>query len=224
MAKAEDATRARISAVEEDGIRVVRVGPLGPGANNAYLIRDLGRSETVLVDMPVTDGILLEALGSEGPVTRIVATHWHPDHWMSHDEVRAATGAPVLVGDREINIPEERIDGRLADGDEVPAGAARLRVLHTPGHTPGSICLVLGRTLISGDTLFAGGPGRTWARGDLEVLLETIASRLLPLPEATRVFPGHGGPTTIGAERQGHQEYLKHPRPAGYFGDVAWSG
>lgn len=214
----------RISILEEGDARIVRVGPVGPVNNNAYLVRDTARGESLLVDMPASSPELLEALTAEGPVRQIIATHWHPDHWMSYDAVRAATSAPVLVGDREIRIPEERIDGRLADGVEVAMGSIRITVLHTPGHTPGSISLRAGRTVITGDTLFAGGPGRTFARGDLEMVLQSIVERLLPLPDDTAVLPGHGELTTIGAARRGQAEYARHPRPPGYFGDVSWSG
>lgn len=214
--------RAAVTAIEEGDLRIVKIGPDGPSANNAYIIRDLAAGESLLVDMPVTDGTLLEAIAAEGTVRRIVATHWHPDHWTSYDAVRAATSAPVLVGDREIRIPEERIDGRLTDGQEIKVGSARVRVLHTPGHTPGSISLRVGRTLIGGDTLFRDGPGKTWATGDLEVLIETIVTRLLPLPPETVVLPGHGENTTIGDAAEGHAAYRAHPKPVGYFGDVSW--
>ena len=187
----------------EDGdVRILKVGPMGPYDNNAYLVRDLSRGESLLVDMPLEESILLEALAAEGNVRTIVATHWHPDHWMTYDAVRAATGAPVLVGAREIKITEERIDGRLADGDTVSVGGAALEVIHTPGHTPGSISLRIGRAVISGDTLFRGGPGKTFARGDLEVLIQSIVDRLHPLPDDTVVLPGHGATTTIGESRR----------------------
>jgi hydroxyacylglutathione hydrolase len=207
----------------EDGdVRVLKVGPMGPYGNNAYLVRDLARGESLLVDMPLEEDVLLEALAAEGRVRTIVATHWHPDHWMTYDAVRAATGAPVLVGAREINIPEERIDGRLEDGDSVPFGGSSLEVLHTPGHTPGSISLRIGRAVISGDTLFRGGPGKTSARGDLEQLVRSIVEKLHPLPDETVVLPGHGDSTTIGESRRQYAEYVQRPHPPGYFGDVEW--
>jgi glyoxylase-like metal-dependent hydrolase (beta-lactamase superfamily II) len=141
---------------------------------------------------------------------------------MTYDAVRAATGAPVLVGSSEIRIPEERIDGRLDNGAEVKVGSARIEVIHTPGHTPGSISLRIGRALISGDTLFNGGPGKTSARGDLETIMASITAKLLPLPEETIVLPGHGTTTTIAASRQGVAAYQRHPKPAGFYGDVEW--
>jgi glyoxylase-like metal-dependent hydrolase (beta-lactamase superfamily II) len=207
----------------EDGdIRILKVGPMGPYDNNAYLIRDLGRGESVLVDMPLEERVLLDALAAEGRIRSIVATHWHPDHWMTYDAVRAATGAPVLVGAKEINIPEERIDGRLEHGDTVPLGGTALEVLHTPGHTPGSISLRAGRAVISGDTLFQGGPGKTFASGDLETLIQSIVDKLHPMADDTVVFPGHGVSTTIGESRRQYAEYVRHPHRAGYYGDVEW--
>ena len=162
------------------------------------------------------------AITAEGGVQSIVATHWHLDHWATYDAVRAATGAPVLVGDAEINIPEERIDGRLRDGAEVRVGGVRIEVLHTPGHTPGSISLRVGQAVITGDTLFNGGPGRTFDFGDLETILASIDARLLPLPPGTVVLPGHGVNTSIAEARTGRDIYRRHPRAPGFFGDVEW--
>ncbi len=159
---------AEITVFEDGGVRIVKVGPMGPYDNNAYIVRDVAAGEALLVDMPLEEGPLLAAIAAEGGIRTVIATHWHPDHWMTYDAVRAATGAPVLVGAVEVKIPEERIDGRLADGAEVKVGAARITVLHTPGHTPGSISLRVGGAVITGDTLFNGGPGKTSAKGDLE--------------------------------------------------------
>jgi glyoxylase-like metal-dependent hydrolase (beta-lactamase superfamily II) len=141
---------------------------------------------------------------------------------MTYDPVRKATQAPVFVGAKEIRIPVERIDGRLSHGDEVKVGAKRVTILHTPGHTPGSICLRIGRALISGDTLFQGGPGRTSASGDLGIIIDSIVEHLHPLGDDTLVMPGHGPNTTIGEARREYAEYLKHPWPADFCGDVEW--
>ena len=214
--------RAPIEVLEEDGIRIVRVGPMGPYGNNAYIVRDTSAHAGLLVDMPLEERPLLDALTAEGGVQSVVATHWHRDHWMSYDAVRAATGAPVLVGDSEVNVPEERINGRLRDRQELRVGGIRVTVLHTPGHTPGSISLRVGRAVITGDTLFRGGPGRTSAAGDLETILASIDAKLLPLPDQTVVMPGHGAGTTIADARSGREGYRRHPKPAGFHGDVEW--
>jgi len=213
---------ADVTVREDGGVRIVQVGPMGPYGNNAYIVRDVAAGASLLVDMPLDEGPLLEAIAAEGGVQQVIATHWHPDHWATYDAVRSATGAPVLVGAVEIRIPSERIDGRLDDGAEVRVGSIRIGVIHTPGHTPGSISLRVGGALISGDTLFKGGPGKTFATGDLETIVATIESRLLPLPPETQVLPGHGDSTTIEASRRGVTAYLRSPKRAGFFGDVEW--
>ena len=215
-------TAAPFETFEDGDTRIVKVGPMGPYGNNAYLVSDTAKGETLLVDMPLEEGTLLDAIEAEGGVRTVVATHWHPDHWMTYDPVRKATKAPVLVGAKEINIPDERIDGRLDDGADVRVGSVRVRILHTPGHTPGSISLHIGRAVISGDTLFDGGPGKTFAKGDLETLIKSIVDKLHPLPDETVVLPGHGVATTIGESRRGYAEYVKHPHGAGHYGDVEW--
>ncbi len=211
-----------VSVVEDGDVRIVKVGPMGPYGNNAYIVRDLAQRESLLVDMPLETGALLDAIAADGNVRQVLATHWHPDHWMSYDAVREATHAPVLVGDQEINIEESRIDRRVADAEEVLVGSVRCTVLHTPGHTPGSICLRVGRAVISGDTLFDGGPGKTSRAGDVETIVQAIVAKLHPLPDDTLVMPGHGANTDIGTSRRQYQEYLTHPAPPGYYGDVEW--
>jgi hydroxyacylglutathione hydrolase len=211
-----------VSVFEDGDTRVVKVGPMGPYNNNAYIVRDTARGESLLVDMPLETGALLDAIAADGNVRTVLATHWHPDHWMSYDAVRGATQAPVLVGDREIRIDESHIDRRVADGEEVRVGGLRCTVIHTPGHTPGSICLRVGRALISGDTLFDGGPGKTFAAGDLETIIASITARLLPLPDDTVVMPGHGADTTIGTARSQYAQYVEHPHAPGFYGDVEW--
>ncbi len=197
-----------MEAYREGDIEVVRIGPLGPYGNNAYIIADTGARQSLVVDMPAEGEKILEAL-ADARVTSIVATHWHPDHWMSYDLIRSATGAPVYVHENEIRVPPERIDARVRDGQELTVGSARVRVIHTPGHTPGSICLLLGKVLLTGDTLFPGGPGNTtFPGGDFSTIIASLDDKLFRLPAETVVMPGHGDSTTIGNERPHLQEWI----------------
>lgn len=205
----------------EGDIEVVRLGPLGPYGNNAYIIADTAAKASLIVDMPAEGEKILAALG-DANVQAIVATHWHPDHWMSYDLVRGATKAPVYVHEAEVKIPPERIDARVADGEEIRVGSARLRVIHTPGHTPGSICLRLGRVLLTGDTLFPGGPGRTQTPDDLRMVVRSIAERLLPLEDDLMVWPGHGDTTTIGRSRAEYEQFALRQHRPDLSGDVSW--
>lgn len=225
----------------EDDIVVIKCGPLRPYNNNAYIVADTAAREALLVDMPADadDGdehgetaangthvvAALSDLALNGAkVRQIVATHWHPDHWMSYDAIRAATGAPVAVFEHEVRVPPERIDRKLADGEEIRCGAARLRVIHTPGHTPGSISLLLGKYLMSGDTLFNGGPGRTQTPEDLLTEIASIVAKLYVLPDEVLVLPGHGENTTIAQSRREYAVFHQREHPADLCGDVTWLG
>jgi glyoxylase-like metal-dependent hydrolase (beta-lactamase superfamily II) len=206
----------------EGDYQILKIGPLGPYNNNAYIVSDTAARKSMIVDMPAESRQVVDAIG-ELHVEGIIATHWHPDHWADYDLVRSSTGAPVLVYEHEVRVPPERIDGRLRDGQEIQLGGMRLRVIHTPGHTPGSICIQVGQVLISGDTLFDGGPGRTAAPEDLQTELRSIAESLLALPQETIVWPGHGAGTTIAASVAGFTGFQSRSHASDLHGDVTWT-
>jgi glyoxylase-like metal-dependent hydrolase (beta-lactamase superfamily II) len=158
----------------------------------------------------------------------IIITHRHGDHWAEVDAVKDALKAPVWCHEGDRAPYKAKVFDTLSDGDEVPFGESRLRIIHTPGHTPGSICLSLetadGPVLISGDTLFPGGPGRSDSPAALQEMIGSITARLLTLPEETRVLPGHGDDTTIAASKREHAVFASKPHPADLAGDVTWEG
>jgi glyoxylase-like metal-dependent hydrolase (beta-lactamase superfamily II) len=207
-------------------VDVIKVGPLGPYANNAYIIVDRGSGESIFVDATMESARAIEAAAGT-KVARIIVTHRHGDHWANIDDVRSATGAPVYCHEGDRGPYAKKVDGTLADGEDVRIGDSAVRVLHTPGHTPGSICLFLqtgvGPALISGDTLFPGGPGRSDNPAALREMIASIRARLLPLPDATHVYPGHGDDTTIGAARAEIAVFDAREHPADLHGDVTWA-
>jgi glyoxylase-like metal-dependent hydrolase (beta-lactamase superfamily II) len=181
-------------------VRRRRVGPLD---NDAYFVACPETGEAVLIDAAnEAPQLIAAAQGIE--LRAILETHGHWDHWQALAEVSREFPAAVVAAHPEDlgMFPPPPPGHHLHDGEVVEFGHRRLTVLHTPGHTPGSVCFLAPGILFSGDTLFPGGPGATRPpEGDFATILTSIEVKLWPLPDSTLVLPGHGDPTTIGAER-----------------------
>jgi hydroxyacylglutathione hydrolase len=196
---------------------VIKVGPLGPYANNAYVIVDRATKRSIVVDAPFDSDKTVEAARGTD-VQMIVVTHRHADHWANIDLVKEKLGAPVFCHEGDRAPYKEKVFDTLADGAVVPIGETEVRVIHTPGHTPGSICLLVEGVLISGDTLFPGGPGRSDTPDDLREMVGSITSRLLALPDDTAVYPGHGDNTTIGDSKREYAAFASKEHRADLCG------
>jgi hydroxyacylglutathione hydrolase len=196
--------------------------PVGPLRCNCTLLGDETTHEAMVID-PGDDipDILVRLAKHSLTLRQIIVTHAHIDHVGGAVLLRKATGAPVLLNEKDLallemmdvqagwlGVPTPAVappDASAEDGMKVGLANLAAEVLHTPGHTPGSICLHFAKEnlLLAGDTLFAGSIGRTdLPGGDGRQILHSLRNRLLVLPDATRVVPGHGVETTIGAERQ----------------------
>ena len=209
-------------AYRDDQITIEVLRDLGSYGNNAYLLRPADGGPVTVVDVPEGSEAIVEALG-ETPVERIVVTHSHFDHWGGFDVVRAHTDAPVLAGAAETNLEASRNVQPLAHDATFEVGGASVRVIHTPGHTPGSICLHVGDAVLTGDTLFPGGPGRSGSPEALQEEIESITTRLYPLADQTVVLPGHGDATTIGESKAEYEVFASREHPADLHGDVLWA-
>lgn len=183
-------------------VRKIRVGEM---ENNVYVLECPETHEALLVDACFEPEQILEGAAGANLVA-IVQTHAHFDHIQALPALKVKLGVPVLAQPGEdYPVP---IDRELSDGDSVPFGNRSVKVLSTPGHTPSGICLWTEGHLISGDTLFPGGPGNTW--GDpaaFAQIIKSIESKLFVLPDETAVYPGHGEDTTLGAEKPHLQEW-----------------
>jgi glyoxylase-like metal-dependent hydrolase (beta-lactamase superfamily II) len=180
--------------------------------NNVWIVGDA--SEVIVVDAAHEADTILGAVGDRTLVA-VVCTHAHNDHINAVAEIVAATGAPVYLhpDDRMLwNVVNPTLEPRpLADGDVITVAGADLQVLHTPGHSPGGVCLYSSElgVVLSGDTLFHGGPGATGRSfSHFPTILDSIRERLLSLPSETRVLTGHGDETTIGAEASAYDEWV----------------
>lgn len=194
---------------------------LGRMGNNCYVLRPTSGGPVTVVDAPEGIEEVVNALAGTA-IERTVVTHSHFDHWLGFDVLGTATDAPVFVGSEETNLDATWNAQPLEDGDVFAVGDAQVQVIHTPGHTPGSICLLVGKALLTGDTLFPGGPGRTRTHEDLETEIESIVTRLHALEGETLVLPGHGAGTTIEASRAEYAIFAAKEHDPDLHGDVLW--
>jgi len=191
---------------------------VGPFAANCYLVGCPRSKEAVIIDPGAEGRRIIKRVQELGlKIKYIINTHGHIDHIGANAEVREAFSALLLVHAKDaplLSSPQAGMalfmnkgrqappDSTIKDGDILEVGTLRIKVLETPGHTPGGISLDINGVLFTGDTLFAGSIGRTdFPGGSYSQLIDSIMRKLLVYPDDTQVFPGHGPSTSIGDER-----------------------
>jgi glyoxylase-like metal-dependent hydrolase (beta-lactamase superfamily II) len=199
-------------------IETLQLGPLG---TNGYIVGDEATGRAVVIDPGGDAPVVLETLGRlHLALATIVVTHAHFDHIGGVRDLVEATGASFAISEEEVAVlevaPERALvlagvvvppppapDRLLHHGDVLTMGGQSFRVVHTPGHSPGHVCLIGDGVAFVGDVVFQGSIGRTdLPGGDYATLLRSIATHILPLPDATVLYPGHGPATTVGDERR----------------------
>jgi glyoxylase-like metal-dependent hydrolase (beta-lactamase superfamily II) len=195
-------------ALAFDGPYRLETFAVAPYDNNIYIVSEPGSDSVLLIDAANDAPRILKELHGRR-LTHILTTHGHQDHTQAARALREATGAPFCCHDGDAAMMPIPPDHRIQDGEQFPVGSRQLRAVHTPGHTPGSVCFLIGHHLISGDTLFPGGPGNTQnPYSSFPQIIDSIKTKLFTLPDDTDVLPGHGRPTTIGAERPHLDEWI----------------
>jgi len=186
---------------DPSGLVVRCLRNLGPFENNIFIVSDAGSREAYILD----GGFEPEQIASAADglhVRAILVTHGHRDHHENVGTLKSLLKAPVAIGIDDAAMLSVEADSLIVDQQSLAFGTHTLQAIHTPGHTPGSTCFLIGQHLFTGDTLFPGGPGNT--NHDpvrFERIIASIRERLFTLPDDTNVYPGHGRDTTLGAER-----------------------
>ena len=197
---------------------------VGPWPMNTYALICPNTNQSVLIDPGADADVLREMLGSGEPAA-ILLTHTHPDHIGALDEMRQKLNVPVMGNDgpHEPLGKDVGLDQVLRDGDTFTVGAHTLRVYYAPGHIGDQICFALedDHRVIVGDTIFDGGPGRTWSSAGFQQTLQTLRNVVLAWPDETICYPGHGPSFRLGDRRADVKRFLQKDH-GDFYGDATW--
>jgi glyoxylase-like metal-dependent hydrolase (beta-lactamase superfamily II) len=206
--------------VKNDSIQIERLS-LGPFGTNSYLLICQKTGASVIVDAPGDAEKVLKMLEGTHP-KYILMTHNHMDHVDALAALKSALNVPLAAHEDDAGGLPVKPEQFLNDGDTISFGEIQLKVLHTPGHTPGSLCFLTDSYLISGDTIFPGGPGKTWSPDDFKKIVESLTNKIFTLPDETHVYPGHGDATVLKKEKHEFEAFSSKPHDPDLCGDVVW--
>ena len=205
---------------EDNTLRIERL-ELGPFGTNAYIVTCRRTRDSVLIDAPAEPNTIKEKLKNTIP-QYILLTHNHIDHIGALTQLRAELKVPLAAHNSDTKNLAPPPEILLNDGDTVRLGDLKFTVLHTPGHTPGSLCFMVGHYLISGDTIFPGGPGRTGSPNDFKQIIRSITEKVFALPDDTQIYPGHGNSSVLKNEKEEFAVFTSRTHEPNLCGEVLW--
>ncbi len=205
---------------KDDDIQIERL-ELGPFGTNAYIVICLKTRDSLLIDTPAEASTIMDRLKGTNP-KYILLTHNHMDHLGALSELHSKLKVPLAVHALDAgNLPSPP-EMLLSNGDTISLANLTIEVLHTPGHTPGSLCFKVGHYLISGDTIFPGGAGKTWSPADFKQIVKSITEKIFVLPDDTQIYPGHGESTVLKKEKEEFAVFSSHPHSPHLYGEILW--
>jgi hydroxyacylglutathione hydrolase len=210
-----------MTIVAEEGAILIERLELGPFGTNAYIVTCRETRDSALIDAPAEANIIIDKLKNTTP-KYILLTHNHMDHIGVLAQLRAELKVALAAHTSDTGNLTSAPEILLRDGDMIRLGRLKLEVLHTPGHTPGSLCFRVGHYLISGDTIFPGGPGKTSSPHDFRQIIKSITEKIFVLPDATQIYPGHGNSTLLKKEKGEFAVFASRPHEPHLCGDVLW--
>jgi hydroxyacylglutathione hydrolase len=208
------------TVISNNNIRIEKL-TLGPYETNAYIVVCNKTGESLVVDAPAQASVIITNLKGTHP-RYILLTHDHYDHTGVIVSLRSRLKVPLATHEAssyQLKTPPEIL---LKDGDSLKLGKIKIDVLHTPGHTPGSLCFKMGKYLFAGDTIFPGGPGHTHSPDELNEILASIKEKIFTLPGNTLILPGHGDSTTVAKAKAEYAFFASRSHPTDLYGDVLW--
>ena len=207
--------------VEKDDLLQIDKLTLGPFETNSYLLISHITADSIVVDAPAEAGKIINHLKGTNP-RYLLITHAHMDHIGALAELKSTLGIPIAAHPLDVKSLPLEPEILLGDENMIPFGDIDLKVLHTPGHTSGSVCFLTGKYLIAGDTIFPGGPGKTSSPENFKQIVDSITSKIFPLPEDTKIYPGHGDSTILKREKAEFALFSSRPHDPRLCGDVLW--
>ena len=194
---------------------------LGPWPMNGYIVTDEETGIGAIIDPGEDAEVILEAVKAL-QIESILLTHGHMDHVGALDEVKSALNVPVHIHPADGESFSISSDLPLTDGEAITLGDTTLQVVHTPGHTDGQCCFIVDHRVVVGDTVFVGGPGKTWSTEGFAATMKTMEHIVFGWSDETEFYPGHGPSGTIGGERPAFERFLASGWSEDLYGDVLW--